>query len=48
MKTPAERKAAERERKLKAGIRQRMFWLTDDQFKKVKAYVARLLRGERK
>ena len=48
MASAAERKAAQRERQRKAGARGRLFFLTDEQFKRVKAYVERLLRGERK
>lgn len=43
MKSAAERQAALRERRAKEGLRQRVFWLTDEQAQKVKRFIERLV-----
>ena len=48
MKSAAERKAAERQRRAKAGQRQFVFWLTQEQAQKVRLFMARLMRRENK
>ncbi|MDA8119166.1 MAG: hypothetical protein M0Z85_03760 [Gammaproteobacteria bacterium] len=47
MKSAAERQAALRQRRAKEGLRQRVFWLTEDQAEKVKRFIERLVRGKR-
>jgi hypothetical protein len=44
LRSAAERKAAERQRRLKAGQRQFMFWLTDEQAEKVRRFIGRLVK----
>lgn len=44
MKTSAQRQFKLRQRRAKDGLRQRVFWLTDEQAEKVKRYVDRLLK----
>lgn len=47
MKSGAERQAALREKRAKEGLRQRVFWLTDEQTEKVKRFIERLVRRKR-
>ena len=47
MKSAAERKAAERQRRAKAGQRQFTWWLTEDQAEKVKRFIERLVKGKK-
>ena len=44
MASAKERKAAERQRRARAGQRQFTWWLTDEQAEKVKRFIERLVR----
>jgi hypothetical protein len=44
MRSAAERKAAERQRRKEAGQRQFVFWLTDEQAEKVRRFIERLVK----
>lgn len=46
-KTAAERMAAQRARRAEAGLKRREWWLTDEDWKKVKRFIERLVRGKR-
>lgn len=47
MKSAAERQAALRERRAKEGVKQRVFWLTDEQTEKVRRFIERLVKRRR-
>ena len=44
MASGKDRQAALRQRRAKEGLRQRVFWLTDEQAEKVKRFIERLVR----